>query len=208
LKTKYNKEYFEKYAQIILSKVINKDYENLTKSERPDFHDNNTSIGLEVTQGMSTYEGNFNSFFNDNSGKVKTKEELLEEAKKRKLTPFIHQEGKITIYSSTVDLQCVNKKKKIVSESIITKLKKLNKHYKTFKSNELFVFVDFSYNKFDIEEIIEIINFNMYKIKFDKIYLLCWDHIYIYKLKENFVIEVKIEEEILKRTKQEAFIPR
>lgn len=205
---KYDKNYYEKYAKIILSKIVDSHYSKLTHKDRPDLQDlEKNKYGVEVTRGISENEGNFYSFLNDNMGEGKDKEKLLSIANKRKLDPWISQGDGFTAYSISHGLQDVNSYKKDTITYIEKKMIKLNKNYSLFNSNELFIFLNFSYNKRDIEEIIKKVNFEKYDKIFDKIYLLSYDTLFEYNRNKNSIEEYTISHEDLFQTKRLAQSP-
>lgn len=201
----YNKNYFERYAQLLLSKVIDEKYIYLDSLESPDFQDNkNKLIGLEVTRAITSNEGKFTYFLNDSLGKKIKKPDLMERAQRMGLNPYIHQEDGFTAYSETEGLKDTKGMMKTVSDSIKEKLTKLNNNYETFKSNELFVFLNFTYELYDIRHIINFIDINDYKIKFDKIYMYNNINLYEYKFKTDRIREITLENVDLKELKTDA----
>lgn len=199
---KYDKFYFEKYAKILLYKVINSDYYNLSIADKPDLQDlKENKFGVEVTRGINKNQGNYISFINENMGKGKSKEDLLHIANKRKLAPWISQGEGVTAYAISQGLQDVNVLKNNTSDYIENKIIKLNKNYLYFDSDELFIFLNFDYNKRDIQEIINKVNFEKYDKTFDKIFLLAYNILFEYNKIENCIKEHVISNNVLIDTK-------
>ena len=55
----YNKNFYEKYALASMKFFYGKDLKNFVHSECPDLQNEENSIGVEVTRGISEYEGKF-----------------------------------------------------------------------------------------------------------------------------------------------------
>lgn len=80
---KYDKEYYESYALLIVSDLLGIDIENFDKyADRPDIQNKIDSIGIEVTRSITDHEGYIVALSNKHfglgkSGKV-IQEEILE----------------------------------------------------------------------------------------------------------------------------------
>ena len=81
MKNDYNKDYFEKYALLSLVYCYDDKLQSMKKHERPDWIDENRSIGLEVTRALSSTDGEINSIINRYFGKGYSPEEIINKAK-------------------------------------------------------------------------------------------------------------------------------
>lgn len=134
----YNKEYFEKYA--LLSLVYCYDYklQSMKKHERPDWIDENRSIGLEVTRALSSTDGEINSIINRYFGKGYSPEEIINKANNElKYNKDIFKSANGLCYvEKNVNYSDV---KQLIIDTINTKISKFNSHYDKFNENWLYV---------------------------------------------------------------------
>ena len=61
----YDKEFYEKYARASLKFFYEDKHKNFVLSECPDIQNDIDNIGIEVTRGISEYEGKFSRLANE-----------------------------------------------------------------------------------------------------------------------------------------------
>ena len=203
---KYGKKYFERYALLSLIKCFDYNLEGLLDDdfEAPDWQSEELDLGIEVTQAISETDGELrsiiNRYFNNGLGGS-----LIRKVIQKKHHKYVGNFEEIDNRSiCVIPYQTAIEKNKIL-ESIIGKTFKLNKNYKVFKNNWLYVFADIALYEEDILDIIEMIKSNnVNKIQFDKIFINITDKIFVI---DNYmtVKEHHVENELLKWLKLEAF---
>lgn len=161
----YTKEYFEQYAKLSLALLYDNKYAALQKDERPDWQSKDLQIGLEVTQGISKYQGMVNAVSQE-YGNKKTPQYIIDSL-----------QNDNTAYDNTSigpDSFCLH-----IRNAYIKKTKKLNNHYITFSSNQLYIFTFQSFLvKRDIQRCMRL-DLAPYDINFDITFLNCQDKIYV-----------------------------
>lgn len=161
----YTKEYFEQYAKLSLALLYDNKYAVLQKDERPDWQSKDLQIGLEVTQGISKYQGMVNAVSQE-YGNKKTPQYIIDAL-----------QNDNTAYNNTSigpDSFCLH-----IRNAYLKKTKKLNNHYITFSSNQLYIFTFQSFLvKRDIQRCMRL-DLAPYDINFDITFLNCQDKIYV-----------------------------
>ena len=202
MKNDYNKEYFEKYALLSLVYCYDDKLHSMKKHERPDWIDENRSIGLEVTRALSSTDGEINSIINRYFGKGYSPEEIINKANRElkcnkdmfKIADGFCYVEKNVNYSDV---------KQLIIDTINTKISKLNSHYDKFNKNWLYVFADNSLlDDGDIEEIILKINNIGDNSSFDKIFINIIDKIYV--IEDNLYSKIDVTDSELARIKKES----
>lgn len=202
MKNDYNKDYFEKYALLSLVYCYDDKLHSMKKHERPDWIDENRSIGLEVTRALSPKDGERESIIERYFCKGYTPEEIINKANRElkcnkdmfKIADGICYVEKNVNYSDV---------KQLIIDTINTKISKLNSHYDKFNKNWLYVFADSSllYDG-DIEEIILKINNIGDNSSFDKIFINIIDKIYV--IEDNSYSKIDVTDSELARIKKES----
>lgn len=168
----------EKYAKNILEKNFKNEFYDLHLSECPDIYSDDLNIGIEVTEAADEKEKRTFAEFKKLCKGISKNEKWLHEQKNSSGSP-IYENG-VYIYKGVDDFNLVNK-------SVENKLEKLNKHYKIYKNNFLFVYSDILADEFmiktELKQLMEIEN--KFEYKFDKIYVYVPWNIYIFNLKEQ-----------------------
>lgn len=202
MKNDYNKDYFEKYALLSLVYCYDDKLHSMKKHERPDWIDENRSIGLEVTRALSPKDGERESIIERYFCKGYTPEEIINKANRElkcnkdmfKIADGICYVEKNVNYSDV---------KQLIIDTINTKISKLNSHYDKFNKNWLYVFTDSSLlDDGDIEEIILKINNIGDNSSFDKIFINIIDKIYI--IEDNSYSKIYVTDSELVRIKKES----
>ena len=202
MKNDYNKEYFEKYALLSLVYCYDDKLQSMKKHERPDWIDENRSIGLEVTRALSSTDGEINSIINRYFGKGYSPEEIINKANnelKCNKDMFKSANGLCYVVKS-VNYSDV---KQLIIDTINTKISKFNSHYDKFNENWLYVFADSSLlDDGDIEEIILKMNNIGDNSSFDKIFINIIDKIYV--IEDNSYSKIDVTDSELARIKKES----
>lgn len=202
MKNDYNKEYFEKYALLSLAYCYDDKLHSMKKHERPDWIDENRSIGLEVTRALSPKDGERESIIERYFCKGYTPEEIINKANRElkcnkdmfKIADGICYVEKNVNYSDV---------KQLIIDAINTKISKLNSYYDKFNKNWLYVFADSSLlDDGDIEEIILKINNIGDNSSFDKIFINILDKIYV--IEDNSYSKIDVTDSELARIKKES----
>ena len=202
MKNDYNKEYFEKYALLSLVYCYDDKLHSMKKHERPDWIDENRSIGLEVTRALSPKDGERESIIERYFCKGYTPEEIINKANRElkcnkdmfKIADGFCYVEKNVNYSDV---------KQLIIDTINTKISKLNSHYDKFNKNWLYVFADNSLlDDGDIEEIILKINNIGDNSSFDKIFINIIDKIYV--IEDNSYSKIDVTDSELARIKKES----
>lgn len=202
MKNDYNKEYFEKYALLSLVYCYDDKLHSMKKHERPDWIDENRSIGLEVTRALSPKDGEINSIINRYFGKGYSPEEIINKANRElkcNKDMFKSADG-FSYVEKNVNYSDV---KQLIIDTINTKISKLNSHYDKFNKNWLYVFADNSLlDDGNIEEIILKINNIGDNNNFDKIFINIIDKIYV--IEDNLYSKIDVTDSELARIKKES----
>lgn len=202
MKNDYNKDYFEKYALLSLVYCYDDKLHSMKKHERPDWIDENRSIGIEVTRALSPKDGERESIIERYFCKGYTPEEIINKANRElkcnkdmfKIADGICYVEKNVNYSDV---------KQLIIDTINTKISKLNSHYDKFNENWLYVFADSSLlDDGDIEEIVLKINNIGDNSSFDKIFINIIDKIYV--IEDNSYSKIDVTDSELVRIKKES----
>lgn len=200
MKNDYNKEYFEKYALLSLVYCYDDKLHSMKKHERPDWIDENRSIGLEVTRALSSTDGERESIIERYFCKGYTPEEIINKANcelKYNKDMFKIADG-FCYVEKNVNYSDV---KQLIIDTINTKISKLNSNYDKFNKNWLYVFTDSSLlDDGDIEEIILKINNIAGNSSFDKIFINIIDKIYV--IEDNLYSKIDVTDSELARIKK------
>lgn len=165
----YTKVYFEQYAKLSLALLYDKKYSALQKNERPDWQSKDLEIGLEVTQGISKYQGMVNAI-SQTYGNDTPPEYIIESLQ----NDLAAHNTFYDLSESEPDNLCLH-----IRNAYIKKTKKLNNHYITYSSNQLYIFTFQSMLvKADIQQCMRI-DLAPYDINFDITFLNCQDKIYV-----------------------------
>ena len=206
---KYNKNFYEKYAILSLSTCYDKqllELKNLeNKRESPDYQSAKLDIGIEVTEAITTKQGDHRFIINQYFGQGLRGEEVKEAAEKR----FPQIIGRISVYSSVAiysehdGLSDFSVHIKLIKQSIVQKTKKLNSGYTLFARNWLYIFAHVCLELFDIDRILEEIHHDQPR-DFDKVFINCIDRLYVIS-NYSKIETIEVENETLRQIKKAAF---
>ena len=175
------RKYFESYALFSLVNNYDSMLEKMEKSDKPDLQSQYLNIGIEVTESINKKKGNERFHLNRFFGRNLSPNEVLRlsnetEALKGKveiiagLAVYSHYDG---LFDTSIIFDAIRK-------SIIDKTSKLNKNYKIFKNNWLYIFsgtslvekydLEIIYNSWPVDDVIH---------NFDRIFINCYDRIFV-----------------------------
>ena len=206
IENKYGKRYFEEYAILSLVMCYDRRLQSLLEAEfhaeSPDFQDFCINLGIEVTRAETKRYGEYSAVINHYFGKGNKPEFIQQEIKRRfpKFSDNIFIDGDTFAFYEECDTKAIIIDLK---KSISEKLQKLNSGYKVFEQNWLYIFSGTSVLN---EEDMNLMNkeTKSYQIQFNKIFVNCFDRIYIL---ENYELiqTVFLSNEELIQIKKKAF---
>lgn len=201
---KYNKTFFEHYARLMLIETYDPAYRGLSVSDKPDLQSAELDCGIEVTQAISETEGrcNFdviNRFKERGFGYEDIRFEVIRRASEQTDRPVnIPRENRLFDPDVTFNL---------VQERIVDKLEKLNRNYRIYTMNGLYLFAETPLlSEFDIRLITTFIELaeEDYRITFDLYFVDCIDLLYVYHSQKRTLRVIEIPTNRLKWFKEEA----
>lgn len=201
-KSKFSKEYFERYA---LNSLINHYDSNLSileKSESPDYKSDKLDLGIEVVKAINN--GEQTSLSNEILDKdIPSKDKLKEFKKKFKKdkgqqVKLLKDEygNECIMFSDTTGLYDFNLIIDLIVKAINKKTYMLNNGYDKFKNNWLYIYSQSAcLNKYDIESLMKKLNLSS-PIFFDKIFINCTDRIFIIHIdvNESYIQTINLNE--------------
>lgn len=169
---KYNKDYYENFAKLVLEYYFPDRFVNMQKGEKPDWY--NESIGLEVTRALSSQEGKFDAFIKDNlnhpysdydkklkkmgflMGPTLDRDGIFYEQRSKRFGRLLYlkrkSDEKLVLVASLGGFGLLTDCVLPVREAIETKLKKLNSHYEYKKTNDLAILVQEQLNTMALQD--------------------------------------------------------
>lgn len=172
----YSKNYFEKYAALTLSKVLNISSEYIIQDDRPDLRIPTHNFGIEVTQAL-------------------TPEEAVADIKKPlykilKLNPFDHKDKDLEFVISKINNALERKEEK-------------SKNYEIYLNNGLYIFSHcHNLPKQMLFDYFQQQNLN--NSFYQHIFVNCIDHIYHYYCTEHKITTINYSIIELSQMNQEA----
>lgn len=152
MKETYSKNYFEKYAALTLTKVLNISADKIIQDDRPDLRIPELDFGIEVTQAL-------------------TQLEAVADIKKPlygtlKLNPFDHSEKDLTFVINKIDNALKRKEQK-------------SKNYQVYPNNGLYIF-SHCHNLSEIILLQYFEQINLSNSFYQHIFINCVDRLYHY----------------------------
>jgi hypothetical protein len=165
-----NKNVYERMAKLILKYYVNKNCETLQVKDCPDLQSVDLDLGVEVTRGISSDIGYMQSIVDngilndglteDEIGKLKTIGKFIEGRR----TSDERQHGAIMPFHGDLQVSII-----IIQNRIFEKSTKLvGNHYKKFKENYLFIYVESPI--IDVDDVSDIIFGIKSLIAYEKVY--------------------------------------
>ena len=162
MKETYSMNYFEKYAALTLTKVLDVSADNIIQADRPDLRIPKRNFGIEVTQAL-------------------TPAEAIADIKKPlystlKLNPFDHDEKNLEFVINKIDNALERKEQK-------------SKNYEIYLDNGLYIFSHC--HNLPEHMLYDFLNqLNLANSFYQHIFVNCVDHLYYYRCQEQIIIKV------------------
>lgn len=169
---KYDKDYYENFAKLVLEYYFPDKFVNMQKGEKPDW--GNENIGLEITRALSTQEGEFDAFIKDNLNRpycdmVKRlkkmgflteptldKNKIFYEQRSKKYGRLLYlkrkSDEKLALVASLGGFGLLTDCVLPIKDAIESKLKKLNSHYDYKEINDLAILVQEQLNTMALQD--------------------------------------------------------
>ena len=148
-----DKRYYEKFALYSLESLFKEEFVHFVCAESPDLQDDFDNIGIEVTRGISDYEGRFKRLCNECTERNLSLKARFKQANRMFRKNFLgvfHESNGWVI----TDPSYGKRKEKFHVETILEKIEiksdKLERIYKKFNVNGLYIFAEFPLNLLDI----------------------------------------------------------
>ena len=200
LKSRINREYFEYYAKYSLVMSLSSKYKCLKKSESPDWQSLRLNMGVEVTRAIDKDIYLAYNIINEYFGNVFMHNHIDEKINEIRETyaKLLNISDKERIDYD--DIQNIdNLKKRYLYKTI-----KLNKNYKKFAQNLLYMFTFKSMDKNEIYQCFDI-DLTPYSINFDICFINCFDNLYICDFaKKEIISSIYVSESTLQAVKEKA----
>ena len=207
---RYTTRYFEKYAALSLIHCCDAALSPYIMSESPDLQYPSLDMGCEVTRAVSAREGRAgrqaNDYLNQGMDDAYIKEQMLRQYPNFEGEVYVIDD--IAIVSPSMKNQTdfkIHIEK--LHQSILTKTMKLNKNYKRFAHNHLYIFTFTSLmDETDIREILEQSNreIEMYEVKYDVYYINCIDALYTVDRISGIIERATLDDAVLDLLREEA----
>ena len=200
----FPKKYYECFAKNVLSKVL--PYKVVLRelkcgSDYPDLVSNDETVGIEVTRGIDEDIGKRQKLVQLKYNKEYFREEIIEEAERLGIEDdLVHTKDFVYLGTNTMPAEEIT----ILAESIYKKLERLNApHFNLYEENALFVFC--SMPQKDIERAFHMIDWDFYGIRFDRVFLLSDNILYVYDFDKMMRTELSsdIIKKLAKKTRKE-----
>ena len=214
MQNKYSKKYFEGYAFNSLALCYDKRLIDIccdaVKDESPDFQIETLYLGIEVTEAITNIQGEQRFIINQYFGEGLSAKKIIKDSTRRfgkKIKGKIHSIDGIAAYSENPSLYDTSIHLDKLCESIRLKTKKLNENYKLFKENWLYVFSGTGLLKVDDIDIMQAELHSLisqYQNQFNKIFINCFDTIFIIDKTCDVASSICIDNDTLARIKRQA----
>lgn len=184
----YDKEFFEKYACASLEFFYGDKLQNFINSECPDLQDEKDSVGIEVTRGISQYIGKISRLANECMEKNLPLEQKFSRANRmfrKNFLGVIHESGAFVIADPQNGEDSYELHIRQIIEKIKVKIEKLEKLYKKFDWNCLYVFSEYPLKSKQIWVLADLMNAENL-IQYDIYFINALDRIFVINAKDNF----------------------
>ena len=141
-----NKRFYEKYANASLKFFYGENHENFVLSESPDLQNEKDNIGVEVTRGISEYEGRLSRLANECMEQNLPLDKRVTRANKmfrKNFLGMVHENLGFVIADPENGHDCGELHVRQIIEKIKIKTDKLQNLYKQFEWNCLYVFAEY-----------------------------------------------------------------
>lgn len=182
-------KYYEEIAKEKLACFVDERFKLLELKDKQDLQSEELDIGIEVTRCLNKEDGVTDAFDRETISSNMAVEERIGKLERMRAKGKICQldDGKTIAHIVFPDLL---EKKKTLLQSIKEKIVK-SKGYKKFKTNCLYLFLDWQFDENELEEIINEVDDNL----FDHLFIDVEDGIYVYspKTQEMTFYEFSVE---------------
>jgi len=184
----YDKEFYEKYALASLAFFYEERHGNFFLSECPDIQNDKDNIGIEVTRGISEYSGKFSRLSNESIENNLSLEQRFSRANRmfrKNFLGVIHESNAFVIADPQNGEDYSELHIREIVEKIKIKVDKLEKLYKKFEWNCLYVFAEYplkSKHIWILADLMNAENLNHYNIYF----INALDRLYVINARDNF----------------------
>lgn len=184
----FDKEFYEKYACASLKFFYEDLQENFFLADCPDIQNDKDSIGIEVTRGISEYSGKYSRLFQDCIEKNLNLEERYSRANRMFRNNFLgimHEYNSFVINNPQYENDYYELHIRKIIEKIKIKIEKLEKIYKKFDWNCLYIFAEYPFKSNHIWVLSDLMcaeNLTQYDIYF----INALDRIYVINARDNF----------------------
>ena len=141
----YDKEFYEKYARASLEFFYGEKLKKFVLAECPDLQNDTDNIGVEVTRGISQYVGKMSRWANECMENSLTFDQKISRANRmfrKNFLGIIHESGAFVIADPQNGVDSYEIHIREIVEKIKIKVEKLDKLYKKFETNCLYVFTE------------------------------------------------------------------
>lgn len=183
-----NKVFFERYAKISLEFFYKDKIENFVFSECPDLQNEKDNIGIEVTRGISEYEGKVARLANECISMNLALDKKISRATqmfRKNFLGVIHESGGFVIADPENGDNSYELHLRQILEKIKIKIEKLHKLYKKYDWNCLYIFSEFPLKPKQIWVLADIMNGENYT-DYDLYFINAMDCIYVINARDNF----------------------
>ena len=205
---KVTKEYMEWYAVLSLVYCYEKRLHILfdCKGEEPDWQGEKLDIGLEVTEALEPEEGRKRSVINRHFGKNQ-EGHIVKQQIEKSYPEYSDQIGVVDGQAYFFESYDTPSKINQTLDTIKSKTKKLNDHYKIFSNNWLYIFTPYLFLDSDILQIqFDYLEYaTKFPVKFDKIFFNLQSELIILNsggiekhlsISENLLMKIKAEAQL------------
>ena len=198
---RYDTRFFEKYAMLSLQYCYHTEWKGFAYGqgvESPDLQCEKLGIGIEVTRAVSRADG--------------LSEKIMHAYLHKNQEGQIFGENSISIENETATVKALANDFQFkvhledLERSIRVKTDKLNRIYKKFPENDLYIFTFRAMEPGDVARVFAETEgaVNAFPIQYDFYFINCLDRIYIKKNGKEEIKTLELSSEMLRRLKQEA----
>ena len=181
------KKYFEELAKQTLCLFVDPKYSKLHLEDKPDLQSLELNCGIEVRECKDEYDGRADAFLRMYFDKNNDDSFMQDKLKKMKLNSWLYRDSETRglAFCAYNGLSDMNQRKMNIAGYIKEKSEKFEE-YKKIQVNGLYLFCRWSFEEWDIKEVIDYISLN----NFDVIFFDCMDCIFKYESKNNELCKI------------------
>lgn len=183
-----NKRFYEKYANASLKFFYGENHKNFVLSESPDLQNEKDNIGVEVTRGISEYEGRLSRLANECMEQNLPLDKRVTRANKMFRKNFLgmfHENLGFVIADPSNSSDCGEIHVRHILEKIKIKTDKLENLYKKFDWNCLYVFAEYPLKSRHIWILTDLLSAEQLH-KYDIYFINALDRLYIINSRKEF----------------------